>query len=48
LADPGRTRYGQFSAKMAAEGYTSSEQRLQFAGATAPQGRLMSFVRGQR
>jgi hypothetical protein len=31
---------------MAAEGYNRSEQRLQFAGAAAPRGRIMSFVRG--
>ena len=47
LADPGRTRCGQFSTKMAAEGYASSNQRLQFAGAMTSRGRIMSFVRGQ-
>lgn len=47
LADPGRNRCGQFGTKMAAEGYSRSEQRLQLAGATASRGRIMSFVRGQ-
>ena len=47
LVDPGRARCGQFSTKMAAEGYAMSEQRFQFAGSNAPRGRIMSFVRGQ-
>jgi predicted nicotinamide N-methyase len=47
LADPGRARCGQFSTKMAAEGYAMSEQRFQFAGSNAPRGRIMNFVRGQ-
>ncbi len=50
LADPGRKRCGEFSTKMAIEGYTRSEQRLNLTGDTtsSPRGRMMSFVRGQR
>lgn len=50
LADPGRTRCGQFSTKMSAEGYSHTEQRLDFAGADTPshRGRIMNFVRSHR
>jgi len=50
LADPGRKRCGQFSAKMAIEGYTRSEQRLDSTGdpTPSPRGRMMNFVRSQR
>ena len=47
LADPGRTRCGQFSTKMNAEGYRRTEQRLNFTGAetSSRRGRIMSFTR---
>lgn len=50
VADPGRKLCGQFSAKMAIEGYTRSEQRLDFTGSAtaAPRGRMMRFLRNQR
>lgn len=50
VADPGRNRCGQFSAKMAIEGYTRSEQRLNFTGGAtgSPRSRMMSFRRNQR
>jgi predicted nicotinamide N-methyase len=50
LADPGRKRCGQFSAKMALEGYTRSEQQLDLTVYPMPsqRGRMMSFVRSQR
>ena len=48
LVDPGRSRCGQFGRKMTAEGYTSSEQRMQFAGTRLPRGRIMSFLRDRR
>ena len=47
LADPGRGHCGQFSTKMAAEGYQRSEQRLNFAGSGTRRGRIMTFARGQ-
>jgi predicted nicotinamide N-methyase len=48
LTDPGRTYCGQFSAKMAAQGYTRTERRRHFTGSDLPssQGRIMSFIRG--
>ena len=50
LADPGRTRCGQFSTMMSAEGYSHTEQRLNFASADtpSPRGRIMNFVRSHR
>lgn len=50
VADPGRKGCGQFSAKMAIEGYTCCEQRLDFTGEStpSPRGRIMKFARGQR
>ena len=50
LADPGRTHCGQFSTRMAAEGYSRTEQRQHFTGADTPalRGRIMSFARSQR
>jgi predicted nicotinamide N-methyase len=47
LADPGRARCGQFSSKMNAEGYSRTEQRLNFAGAetASRRGRIMNFTR---
>lgn len=47
LTDPGRSLCGQFSAKMAAEGYTRSERRLRFdeSNTEPPRGRVMNFVR---
>jgi len=50
LADPGRKRCGEFSRKMAIEGYTQSEHRLDLTGdgSALPGGRMMSFVRGER
>jgi len=48
VADPGRTRCGQFSTKMTAEGYTRGEQRFHFDNPTAPRGRILSFARGQK
>jgi predicted nicotinamide N-methyase len=50
VADPGRTRCGQFSSKMAAEGYSRTEQRMHFADANtlAPRGRIMNFLRNRR
>ena len=50
LADPGRSRCGQFSSQMSAAGYSRTEQRFQYAGAeiTKSRGRLMSFARGQK
>ncbi len=46
----GRTRCGQFSTNMAAEGYIRTDQRLHFAGADTqkPRDRIMSFVRSHR
>jgi predicted nicotinamide N-methyase len=48
LTDPGRTYCGQFSTKMAAQGYTRTEQRRHFTGSQtlSSRGRIMSFVRG--
>ena len=50
LADPGRKRCGQFSTKMAIEGYTRSEQQLDLPGHpnASSRGRMMSFVRGEK
>ena len=50
LADPGRSRCGQFSSQMSSAGYSRTEQRFQCAGAeiTKPRGRMMSFARGQK
>lgn len=49
LADPDRTGRGQFNTKMAAAGYSRTDQRLRFAGTDSParRGRIMSFTRGQ-
>jgi predicted nicotinamide N-methyase len=48
LTDPGRTYCGQFSTKMAAQGYTRTERRRHFTGSDIPSssGRIMSFIRG--
>jgi predicted nicotinamide N-methyase len=50
VADPGRTRCGQFSSKMAAEGYSRTEQRIHFVDANthSPRGRIMNFLRSHR
>ena len=50
VADPGRTRCGQFTSKMAAEGYSRTEQRMYFADANThtPRGRIMNFLRSHR
>ncbi|HWH78687.1 MAG TPA: methyltransferase domain-containing protein, partial [Candidatus Binatus sp.] len=50
IADPGRTRCGQFSAKMAADGYSRTEQRLHFVdeNTSTPRGRIMNFLRSHR
>lgn len=49
LTDPGRTYCGQFSTKMAAQGYTRTERRRHFTGSEPPtsRGRIMSFIRGE-
>jgi predicted nicotinamide N-methyase len=46
LADPGRSRCGQFSARMAAQGYTRTEPWAA-AAAKGSRSRILSFVRGQ-
>lgn len=50
IADPGRNRCGQFSTKMAAEGYSRTEQPMHFADANTPtpRGRIMNFLRSHR
>jgi predicted nicotinamide N-methyase len=50
LADPGRSRCGQFGTMMAAQGYTRTEPWSRFAGFETPslRGRILSFVRGPR
>jgi len=50
LADPGRSRCGQFTSQMSAAGYSRSEQRFHCAGAESikPCGRMMSFARGPK
>lgn len=47
LADPGRSRCGQFSNQMSAEGYSRTEERFHCAGELGrePRGRMMSFAR---
>jgi len=47
LADPGRSRCGQISAKLALQGYACTESRLQLAETHPPssRGRLLSFMR---
>ncbi len=49
LADPGRSRCGQFSARLAAQGYarTESSLRLTESQVSSPQGRLLNFVRAR-
>lgn len=49
LTDPGRTYCGQFTTKMAAQGYTRTERRRYFTGSELPtsRGRIMSFIRGE-
>jgi predicted nicotinamide N-methyase len=48
VADPGRSRRGEFTARMVAQGYLRSEPWGRFAGAAGPslRGRILSFVRG--
>ncbi len=50
LADPGRSRCGQFSNQMATEGYSRTEERFRCAGAESakPRGRMMNFARGSQ
>ena len=50
VADPGRSRCGQFTTRMSGEGYTRTDQRMHVGDADAPnpRGRIMSFVRGVR
>ena len=47
LTDPGRSRCGQFSTKMAVEGYTRTEERRYFEGTAASiaKGRILNFSR---
>lgn len=47
LADPGRTHCGQFSAKMASQGYACTELRFRLTKShrSCPRGRFLSFVR---
>ncbi|NOT56910.1 MAG: methyltransferase domain-containing protein [Deltaproteobacteria bacterium] len=49
LTDPGRTHCGQFSTKMAEQGYTRTERRRHFTGSDlrTSRGRIMSFIRGE-
>jgi predicted nicotinamide N-methyase len=49
LTDPGRTYCGQFSTKMAEQGYTRTERRRHFTGSDlrTSRGRIMSFIRGE-
>lgn len=47
MADPGRSRCGQFTTQMSGEGYTRTDQRMHCGDADTPnpRGRIMSFVR---
>jgi predicted nicotinamide N-methyase len=47
LADPGRSRCGQISAKLLSQGYTRTESQLHLAEPHTPahRGRLLNFVR---
>jgi predicted nicotinamide N-methyase len=47
LADPGRSRCGQFRAKLTAQGYAHTESSLHLTESriSFPQGRLLNFVR---
>ncbi len=49
LTDPGRTYCGQFSTKMAAQGYTRTERRRHFIGSEllTSRGRILNFIRGE-
>lgn len=46
VADPGRANCGQFGARLAEQGYTRTERRIEMSPGSHPAGgRMMSFVR---